>query len=73
MLIISKLLVPTSYNALKDNPRGYHILKATRRYNILDALAWLKVHTTPTIEWYQDELPRFSQSVQVVSNNIGAL
>ena len=52
------------------NPHGYHILKATRCYNIMDALAGLRVHTTPTIEWYQDQLPRFSQSIEVSTSSI---
>ena len=68
-----KTLVPASYNALSTNVRGYRLLKATRRYNILDALAGLRVHTTPTLEWYQEELPRFSGDIKVGVNKINTL
>lgn len=65
--------MPVSYNALSANVRGYHLLKATRCYNILDGLVGLKVHTTPTIEWYQEKLPRFSGDIKVGTSIINVL
>ena len=65
--------MPASYNALCTNVRGYHLLKATRCYNILDALVGLRVYTTPTIEWYQEELPRFSGDIKVSIIKINVL
>ena len=65
--------MPASYNALCTNVCGYCLLKATRRYNILDALVGLRVHTTPTIEWYQEELPRFSGDIKVSIIKINVL
>ncbi|KAI0681797.1 hypothetical protein C8T65DRAFT_598069, partial [Cerioporus squamosus] len=69
---ISKVLVPTVYNAFAPSEKRWRaLLKAIRCYNILDLYAGLVVQTELTLEAFKKALIKFSDAIQYMKIHTG--